>query len=99
MKLSKFFKHDFKKDSILDLYNRRNKQVYSEYSDGYWIKREFDNNDNMVHLEDSTGFWQKISYKDNIEVYSEDSTGLITGKKQKEIILDGVTYKLVKKEE
>ena len=52
------------------------KQVYFEYSDGYWHKWEYDANGNKVYYENSKGTWYKSEYDSNSkEVYFENSNG------------------------
>ena len=48
--------------------------VYSEDSDGYWCKREYQDG-NEVYYENSNGCWSKREYQDGNKVYSEDSDG------------------------
>jgi hypothetical protein len=37
-----------------NIYDENNKRIYSENSDGYWIKKEYDNNGNVIYYENST---------------------------------------------
>ena len=38
------------------IYNENNKIIYSENSDGYWVKRGYDKNGNQIYFEDSDGY-------------------------------------------
>jgi len=38
------------------VYDTNDNQIYSEYSDGYWVKREYDDNGNLIYYEDSNGY-------------------------------------------
>ena len=42
--------------------DKNNNQIYCEYSDGYWSKREFDSNCNIIYFENSDAafIWNKI---------------------------------------
>ena len=59
-----------------DVYNINDNEIYREYSDGVWIKKEYDNNDNEIYREDSNGFWVKYEYDNNDNIiYVETSNG------------------------
>jgi YD repeat-containing protein len=59
-----------------DVYNTNDKLIYSEDSDGFWYKHEYDANGNEIYLEDGSGFWYKEEYDSNgNEIYYEDSNG------------------------
>ena len=56
--------------------DEKGNKIYLEYSNGYWIKRQYDEKGNRVYYEDSTGYWSKRQYDDKgNEIYYEDSTG------------------------
>ena len=61
-----------------------------------------DKNDNLIYLEDSGGGWIKFERdSQGKEIYYEDSNGEILDKRpksceNKEIIIEGVKYKLTK---
>ena len=58
------------------LKDKNNNQIYIEYSNGYWSKREFDSNKNLIYWECSNGNWSKREYnQNNNEIYFEDSDG------------------------
>ena len=39
----------------LEIRNMNGAQLYHEYSDGYWVKREFDSQGNQIYFESSNG--------------------------------------------
>ena len=39
-----------------DVYNTNSNRIYSEDSDGDWIKREYNTNGNVIYYEDSDGY-------------------------------------------
>ena len=41
--------------SSLDVYDDRGNEIYSENSDGYWVKREYDEYGSRIYYEDSDG--------------------------------------------
>ena len=61
-----------------------------------------DKNGNRIYLEGSHGYWEKQEYdSQGNEVYYEDSSGEIIDDRpkpceSKEIVIDGVKYKLTK---
>ena len=58
--------------------NKKQKQIYREYSTGFWEKWTFDKNGNEVYFEDSDGFWEKNVYnKRGNKTYTEDSQGYV----------------------
>ena len=64
------------------IYNKRNKQIYYEDSDGYWEKREYDERGNKIYFEDSYGYWVKQEYNERgNRIYFEDSYGNIEDKR------------------
>ena len=68
-------KHDFKKGSLY-LYDSNGKEIYYEYSDGYWEKKEYDSNGNIIYFENSYRDWYKQKYDTNgNKIYFETSTG------------------------
>jgi len=60
------------------VYNKDKVCIYSETSNGYWSKYEYDTNGNEIYHEDSDDFWKKYEYDNqgNI-IYYEDSNGVI----------------------
>jgi hypothetical protein len=56
------------------IYNKKDYEIYSENSNGYWVKVEYDENGNRIYHENSDGNWEKYEYDDNgNEIYFEDS--------------------------
>ena len=76
-------------------------EIYSENSDGYWLKQEFDEKGNVIYYETSDGYWLKREYdeKGNL-IYYENSNGKVIDNRpkceNKVVDIDGVKYKLVK---
>jgi hypothetical protein len=75
--------------------------IYCENSNGYWSKREYNDNGNEIYYEDSDGYWVKREYDDNNNVsYFEDSNGYIIDKRPKGscngkvVEIDGKKYQL-----
>jgi len=62
-------------DNYLHIYNGNGNRIYSEDSNGYWVKRKYDNNGNETYYEDSYGFWEKSYYENNILIKEENSDG------------------------
>ena len=58
------------------VYNKDKVSVYSETSNGYWIKYEYDDDGNQVYREDADGCWVKQEYDTNgNKIYFENSNG------------------------
>jgi hypothetical protein len=56
--------------------------IYTENSDGYWDKREYDDNDIMISYENSNNEWYIWEYDDKgREIYYEDYGGVIRDKR------------------
>ena len=74
---SKLFNQPIRKDNEY-LYDSNGNRIYSEDSNGYWIKQEYDSNGNLIYHEDYNGFWFKKEYNENgNEIYHEDSNGYV----------------------
>ena len=53
-------------------------EIYSEDSNGFWYKNEFDSSGNEIYSEDSNGFWFRREFDlSGNEIYYEDSTGVL----------------------
>ena len=52
MKIKELFRNA---EYPIKLYDESGNQIYSEDSTGYWEKREYDSNRNLIHLENSNG--------------------------------------------
>ena len=82
--------------------DKNGKEIYYEYSKGYWYKKEYDTNGNLIlfYFEHPNGYWYKYEYDSNgNEIYREDSTGHIIDKRPKScedkiVEIDGNKYKL-----
>ena len=58
------------------VYNNYGNEIYSEDSDGKWIKYEYDKNGNEIYSENFNGYWYKSEYDENGNlIYSESSVG------------------------
>jgi uncharacterized membrane protein len=82
--------------------DKRGNRIYSENSNGYWCKREFDSSGNRIYSENSNGYWIKREYDSNgNRIYSEDSDGTIKDNRPKSscngkvVEIDGKKYKLI----
>ncbi len=59
-----------------DVYNTNGNEIYQEYSDGFWYKKEYDSNGNEIYYENSTGYWKKYEYDQyGNKIYYENSDG------------------------
>lgn len=60
-------------------------EIYSEYSNGFWRKAEFDSNNREIYREYSNGFWGKTEFDPNDNLaYNESSDGYIYDNRPKE---------------
>jgi len=60
------------------VYNKDKVSIYSETSNGYWIKHDYDDDGNQIYREDADGYWYKKEYNSNgNETYYETSIGEI----------------------
>jgi hypothetical protein len=56
--------------------DKNGSEIYSEDSEGYWEKREYDSNGNRIYYENSNGYWIKREYDSNgNEIYYENCNG------------------------
>ena len=74
-------KWDFQTNGFLEIKDKNRRLIYIEYSDGIWGKWEYDSQDN--------------------EIYHQNSNGVIIDNRpksceNKEIVIEGVKYKLTK---
>jgi hypothetical protein len=51
-------------------------EIYREYSNGYWAKREWTDGQ-VIYREDSDGFWAKYEFSDGKVIRWENSNGVI----------------------
>ena len=95
-------KWDFKTNGDLKIKDKDYNTIYYEDSTGFWAKREYDSKGNEIYYENSYGSWVKMEYDSKgDEIYYEDSSGEIRDNRpklceSKEIVIEGVKYKLVK---
>ena len=55
-------------------FDKRGNEIYSEWSDGYWIKLKYDKNCNLIYRENSKGDKQEYKYdKDDNEIYYREA--------------------------
>ena len=60
---------------INKIYNKNRNLLYEE-NNGYWQKREYDENGNQIYYERSDGYREKYEYDENGNlIYYEDSSG------------------------
>ena len=60
------------------VFNKNDRPIYYEDSDGDWEKREYDQYGNKIYYENSDGYWYKKEYDTNGKlIYYEDSNGNI----------------------
>jgi hypothetical protein len=75
------------KDFPFFIKDKNDKLIYSEYSNGFWSKCEYDDQGNRIRYENSDGYWNKSEYDDEGNViYSEDSSGYIVDERPKPMI-------------
>ena len=93
---------DFEANGRLEIKDKKGSLIYHEFSNGFWIKREYDSKGNEIYWENSNGFWAKWEYdsKGNI-IYVKNSTGKIIDNRPKPsedkvVEIEGVKYKLTK---
>ena len=102
MTIAQQIKWDFKTNGNLVIRDKNGNLIYLEYSNGFWAKWEYDSQDNLIYVEDSKGNWEKHEYDSNGDrIYFETSYGIIRDNRPKpcegkEIIIEGIKYKLVK---
>lgn len=64
------------KDNSLSIFNKKDNLIYSESSYGYWIKREYDINDNEIYYENSDNIYYKTKWdKYGNLIYFKSSDG------------------------
>ena len=102
MTIAQQIKWDFKTNGDLRIKDNNGKVIYWEYSDRVWEKREWNSYGNLIYWEDSNGYWGKWEYdSQGNEIYFENSFGEIKDNRPKpcegkEIVIEGIKYKLVK---
>jgi YD repeat-containing protein len=64
------------KDFPFKIKDKNGKEIYFEYSKGYWFKHEYDDKGNRIRYENSDGYWLKSEYDDEgKEIRFENSDG------------------------
>ena len=63
--------------------DKNNNEIYSECSNGYWWKQEYDSNNNRIYSECSNGYWAKKEWDSTGLIYFEDSNGEIIDNRPK----------------
>jgi len=59
-----------------EIKDKNGKEIYYEYSNGFWVKREFDSNGKEIYYENSDGYWSKREFDSKgRETSYEDSKG------------------------
>jgi hypothetical protein len=53
--IGQWLKWDFKANGILEIRNKNGTLLYYEHYDGYWRKREYNSDYNVIYDEDSNG--------------------------------------------
>jgi len=85
------------KDFPFIIKDKDGKEIYCEYSNGYWCKSEFDANGKEIYCGNSNRFWWKREHDANgKEIYHENSYGVIRDNrpKQVELTLEQIAAKL-----
>jgi hypothetical protein len=72
---------DFESNGDLEIFDKNDKFIYYETSDGSWIKSEYDSKGNKIYFEDSDG--------DIVDNRPKSCEGKV-------VEIDGVKYKLTK---
>jgi hypothetical protein len=90
---------DFEANGDLEIRDKNGRQLYIQYSNGFWEKREFDSNRYRIltYREDCSGFWEKCEYdSQGNKVYCENSNGKIIDNRTPEVIEhNGRKYQLI----
>ena len=75
------------KDFPFVIEDKNGNEIYFENSNGFWRKREYDDQGNRIYYENSDGVWRKREYDDQGNViYSENSNGKIIDNRPKPMI-------------
>jgi hypothetical protein len=72
------------KDFPFEIRDKNGNEIYYEYSDGYWVKYEYDSNGKQIYTETSKGYWSKREYdSDGNKIYWENSNGDVVNNRPK----------------
>jgi YD repeat-containing protein len=64
------------KDFPFEIEDKNGKRIYREVSNGFWSKREYNDEGNLIRFENSNGFWSKSEYdEEGDEIRFENSNG------------------------
>ena len=102
MTIAQQIKWDFEANGSLEIEDKNGNQIYLEYSDGYWIKWEYDSKGNKIYLEDLDGYWEKWEFdSQGHRIYFETSNGIIKDNRPKScenkiVEFEGEKFKLIK---
>ena len=87
-------------EDCFKVYNNKDDKVYYEDSDGFWVKREYDENGNLIYYEDvlycedNGSYWFKREYDNNGKlIYYENSNGKIIDERTTELTLEQIADK------
>jgi len=96
-------KWDFETNGNLEIKDKNGNRIYSEFSNGFWENREYDSKGNQIYFENSNGRWAKYEYdsKGKLIYFENSSDDLIKDNRPKscegkEIVIEGIKYKLTK---
>jgi len=78
-------------DASFEVYNEKDKAIYSEDNDGFWEKRKYNEKGNEICYESRDGYWSKKEYdeKGNVNYY-ENSNGIIIDERVKELTIEQI---------
>ena len=95
--IGQWLKWDFEVNGDLKIIDKNGSQIYIEYSNGFWEKREWDSQGRLIYREDCSGFWEKCEYdSESNRVYYENRNGVITDDRTPEVIEhNGRKYQLI----
>jgi hypothetical protein len=90
---------DFKANGGLEILDKNENLIYFEYSDGFWVKRQYDSQDKEIYVEYSDGFWVKREWDSQGKViYYENSDRKIVDNRIPEVKViehNGRKYQLI----
>lgn len=66
------------KEFPFEIFDKNGNGIYSEYSNGFWVKSEYDAKGNRIYYNDSNSFWSKGKFDSKCNrIYYENSDGII----------------------
>jgi len=75
------------KDFPFEIKDKNGNIIYREVSNGHWMKREYNDQDNEIYGGNSNGYWFKRECDDQgNEIYYENSNGYIVDERSKPMI-------------